>query len=306
MLRPLILAAGRSPLLRRAVAVAPVSGAVVRRFVAGESLADAVDAIRRLAADGLLASLDHLGEDTHDVSQARATAAAYVRLLDQLAADGLAAQAEVSVKLTAVGLDISRALAVEQAARICQAAARAGTTVTVDMEDSTRTEATLAVVRELRQEHPWVGAVVQAYLRRTEEDCRSLAGPGSRVRLCKGAYREPPTVAYQDRRAVAVSYARCMAVLLTGDGYPMLATHDPALLALAARLAARTGRAADSYEFQFLYGVRTDEQRRLARAGQRVRVYVPYGDEWYGYLMRRLAERPANLGFFVRALASRS
>ncbi|MHB8451813.1 MAG: proline dehydrogenase family protein [Mycobacteriales bacterium] len=306
MLRPLILAAARSPRLRRAVAATPVTKSVVRRFVAGESLEDAIAAIRRLTADGLLTSLDHLGEDTHEASQAQSTAASYVRLLERLAQDGLADRAEVSVKLTAVGLDISRSLALEQAGRICEAASRAGTTVTVDMEDSARTQATLEVVRALRRDHPSVGAVLQAYLRRTEEDCRSLAGPGSRVRLCKGAYREPAEVAYQDRAAVAVSYARCMAALLAGQGYPMLATHDPALLALAGRLASRMGRTADSYEFQLLYGVRPEEQRRLVAAGHQVRVYVPYGDEWYGYLMRRLAERPANLGFFLRALASRS
>jgi proline dehydrogenase len=162
------------------------------------------------------------------------------------------------------------------------------------------------VLRDLRKDFPETGAVVQAYLRRTEHDCRDLAEEGSRVRLCKGAYREPDTVAFQDRVEVDRSYVRCLRVLMEGGGYPMVATHDPRLIAIAAALAERAGRTPDSWEYQMLYGVRPDEQLRLRAEGYTVRVYVPYGAEWYGYLVRRLAERPANLSFFLRSLVSRS
>jgi proline dehydrogenase len=305
LLRQPLLAASRRPALRRAVERAPISRSVVRRFVAGDALDDAVVTTRELVRDGLLVSLDRLGEDTTEPAQAAATAAAYVELLDRLAGEGLAGSAEVSVKLSAVGQALDHALALEHAGRICAAAAAAGTTVTLDMEDHTTTDATLATLAELRRDWPWVGAVLQAYLHRTEADCRDLAAPGSRVRLCKGAYAEPPAVAYQRRADVDASYRRCLEVLLTGDGYPMVATHDPAMIAAATELVEATGRAADSYEVQLLHGVRPDEQSRLAAQGRRVRVYLPYGEQWYGYLMRRLAERPANVGFFLRALASR-
>jgi proline dehydrogenase len=174
------------------------------------------------------------------------------------------------------------------------------------MEDHTTTDATLSVLRELRQDFPWVGAVLQAYLRRTEGDCRDLATPGSRIRLCKGAYAEPASVAFTDKTEVDRSYVRCLKVLMAGSGYPMVASHDPRLIAIAAHLAAETGRTADKFEFQMLYGIRPDEQQRLAEDGNRIRVYLPYGGEWYGYFMRRLAERPANLTFFLRSLATRS
>jgi proline dehydrogenase len=227
-------------------------------------------------------------------------------LLDRLADAGLASSAEVSVKLTAVGQSLEEGMARDNAAAICAAAARCGTTVTVDMEDHTTTDSTLGIVRDLRRDFPWVGAVLQAYLHRTEADCRDLATAGSRVRLCKGAYREPASVAYQTRLDVDRSYTRCLQVLMAGDGYPMVATHDPRLVAIAQRLATDAGRGADEHEFQMLYGIRPHEQLRLAAGGATVRVYVPYGDEWYGYLMRRLAERPANVMFFLRALATKS
>ena len=174
------------------------------------------------------------------------------------------------------------------------------------MEDHTTTDRTLATLRTLRQEFPSTGAVVQAYLHRTEADCRTLAYEGSRVRLCKGAYKEPETVAFQDRLDVDKSYVRCLKVLLAGQGYPMIATHDPRMIEIASSLASRYGRAKGTYEFQMLYGIRPDEQLRLVGTGATVRVYVPYGQEWYGYLMRRLAERPSNLGFFARSLVSTS
>jgi proline dehydrogenase len=258
-----------------------------------------------LVAAGLAVSLDHLGEDTTEPAHAEATTAAYLELLLLLRQAGLAAHAEVSVKLSAVGQALDPSMATANAHRICEAAAETGTTVTLDMEDHTTTDTTLETLRQLRADFPWVGAVVQAYLRRTEADCRDLATPGSRVRLCKGAYDEPESVAYQRRAEVDASYRRCLQVLVDGPGYPMIATHDPALIRFAEERVAARPRAADSYEFQMLYGIRPLEQQRLAAAGSTVRVYVPYGDEWYGYLMRRLAERPANVAFFLRALSSR-
>ena len=174
------------------------------------------------------------------------------------------------------------------------------------MEDHTTTDSTLEIVTQLRRDFPQTGAVLQAYLRRTEGDCRDLATSGSRVRLCKGAYREPASVAYQSRAEVTQAYLRCMEILMAGPGYPMLATHAPDLITAGTRLAAGRPDGASSYEFQMLYGIRPGEQQRLAEQGHHVRVYVPFGEEWYGYLMRRLAERPANLLFFLRALTSRN
>jgi proline dehydrogenase len=305
-LRTALLTFSRRDGVRRIIERAPVSRNVVKRFVAGAATADAVRATVELVGAGLLVSLDRLGEDTTEIAHATATTAAYVGLLGQLAAAGLAERAEVSVKLSAIGQVLDDEVGLSNARTICAAAASAGTTVTLDMEDHTRTDATLTALGELRSEFPWVGAVVQAYLRRTEADCHELVSKGSRVRLCKGAYKEPESVAFQRRDEVDESYRRCLDVLMSGAGYPMVATHDPALVAAAETLVKANARAPESYEFQMLYGIRPDEQLRLADSGHTVRVYVPYGDEWYGYLMRRLAERPANIAFFLRALRSRS
>ncbi|CAM2793069.1 proline dehydrogenase family protein [Prescottella defluvii] len=177
--------------------------------------------------------------------------------------------------------------------------------MTVDAEDHTRTDSTLAIVRELRADFPWLGTVLQAYLRRTEGDCRDLSGAGSRIRLCKGAYREPESVAYQSRGDVDASYRRCLALLMRGDGYPMVATHDPAVIAAVDGLVRETGRESDDFEYQMLFGIRELEQARLVESGRRMRVYVPYGAQWYGYFMRRLAERPSNLKFFLRSTLTR-
>jgi proline dehydrogenase len=262
-----------------------------------------------LAADGRRITLDHLGEDTTDAAQAAATVAAYEAVLTALAAEGLAAGADVSVKLSAVGQFLpsdGEDVALENARKICAAADAVGATVTLDMEDHTTTDSTLGILRELRGEYPWVGAVLQAYLRRTEQDCRELAGPGSRVRLCKGAYAEPESVAFAEKSEVDRSYVRCLRVLMAGEGYPMVASHDPRMIEIAAALVIENERRDDDHEFQMLYGIRPEEQGRIAAGGSRMRVYVPYGDEWYGYFMRRLAERPANLAFFLRGLATRS
>ncbi|MBP2475990.1 proline dehydrogenase [Crossiella equi] len=304
-LRALILAAARNNGIRQLVGTAPVSRDVVRRFVAGETTGEAVEATSKLVGDGLTVTLDYLGEDTTDRELAEVTVQAYLELLDQLHGEGLAGQAEVSVKLSAVGQALDERLALDNASRICAAAEQSGTTVTLDMEDHTTTDSTLRVLAELRRTWPWVGAVLQAYLRRTLDDCRELSGPGSRVRLCKGAYKEPETVAYQAPHEVDLSYVRCANVLLEGEGYPMFATHDPRLVGIIDERARWHDRKPGSYEYQMLYGIRPEEQLRLAQAGETVRVYIPYGQEWYGYLMRRLAERPANTAFFLRALASK-
>ncbi|HVT21383.1 MAG TPA: proline dehydrogenase family protein [Mycobacteriales bacterium] len=304
-LRAALLHASRRGSVRYAVERAPVSRGVVKRFVAGDVVGDAVRVSSELVAAGLAVSLDHLGEDTTEPAHAEAAAAAYVTLLGLLRQAGLAARVEVSVKLSAVGQSLDRALAIDLARRVCVAAADAGTTVTLDMEDHTTTDPTLETLRELRADFPWVGVALQAYLRRTEADCHDLAVAGSRVRLCKGAYDEPESVAFSRSQDVDDSYRRCLAILMAGDGYPMVATHDPAMIAEAQRLVATQRRGPDSYEFQMLYGVRPEEQVRLSGEGALVRVYVPYGSDWYGYLMRRLAERPANMRFFLRSLVSR-
>jgi len=307
LLRHILLLLARSHQVKETVTRLPVSSGIVNRYVPGEETHSAVDASRTLIEDGLHVTLDFLGEDTLDEAHAEATVVAYLELLEGLSRAGLARNAEVSVKLSAIGEalpGIGPKMAEENARRICRAARNAGTTVTLDMEDQTTTESTLETLHELRKDFPETGAVVQAYLYRTEQDCRALAHEGSRVRLCKGAYREPEDVAYQDRHDVDKSYVRCLKILMAGKGYPMVATHDPRLVKIASALATRYGRMPGTYEFQMLYGIRGEEQKRLAGAGEKVRVYVPYGQEWYGYLMRRLAERPQNLTFFLRSLLS--
>ncbi len=309
MLRQPLLMLARSDKVKSFVTAMPVSSGIVSRYVPGESTDSAVEATRGLIEAGLHATLDFLGEDTLDREQADQTVAAYVDVLKSLVEHGLSRNAEVSVKLSAIGQalpDQGEKIALEGARTICQAARNAGTTVTLDMEDHTTTDSTLGILRELRKDFPETGAVLQSYLRRTEADCRDLAYEGSRVRLCKGAYNEPESVALQDKHEVDKAYVRCLKVLMAGQGYPMVASHDPRMVDIAGALATRYGRAQGTYEYQMLFGIRPDEQRRLAEAGEKVRVYLPYGQEWYGYLMRRLAERPSNLTFFLRSLVSKS
>ena len=308
MLRQPLLMLARSDKVKRFVTAMPVSSGIVSRYVPGEATDDAVEATDALIQSGLHVTLDFLGEDTLDREQADATVTAYLDLLDALSAKGLSRNAEVSVKLSAVGQalpDVGEKVALENARTICHAARNAGTTVTLDMEDHTTTDSTLGILRELRKDFPETGAVLQAYLHRTEADCRDLAYEGSRVRLCKGAYHEPESVAFQDKHDVDKSYVRCLKVLMAGQGYPMIASHDPRMVDIAGALATRNGRAQGTYEYQMLFGIRPDEQKRLAEAGEKVRVYLPYGQEWYGYLMRRLAERPSNLTFFLHSLVSK-
>jgi len=306
VLRRALLAVSGSSRLRQLITSAPQTRAIVDSYVAGETADDAVRVTRALRAAGLLVSLDYLGEDTKDPAQAAAVTQEYIGLLGKLAADGLTAGggAEISVKPTAVGLFLGSRTAQENIGKICVAAREAGTTVTLDAEEFSAIEPTLRIAAQLRNDYPDLGCVIQSCLRRSEADCHALAGYGTRVRLCKGAYSEPESVAYSSRREVDASYARCLRTLMRGPGYPMVATHDPRLIQITGSLALLTARAPDSLEYQMLYGIRPAEQRRLANTGAKVRVYVPYGADWYGYLVRRLAERPANLAFFLRSLRS--
>ena len=303
MLGPVLLAAARSAAIRRIVSGAPVTRPMVDRFVAGEQLAESMAAVRGLTSRGLDVTLDHLGEDVTDRSEALRSRDDYLALIEALAGEALGARAEMSVKLSAFGqaLPGGHDLALANVTPVVEAAAAAGTTVTLDMEDHTTVDSTLAILGELRTRFPQTGAVVQSYLFRTEDDCRALAGEGSRVRLVKGAYNEPASVAYQDKREVDRAFVRCLKILMSGDGYPMIGSHDPRMVAIAQDLAHRLGRKLDEYEFQMLYGIRPAEQDRLVAEGHRMRVYVPYGTDWYGYFMRRLAEKPANLLFFARS-----
>jgi proline dehydrogenase len=311
--RPVILAASRSQRLRRTADRWPITRRVVHRFVPGESLDDALRSAAALRDSGRLVSIDYLGEDVTDADTANAAVDEYLKLLDALGrwpAAGAAAvrPLEVSLKLSALGQALPRdgeKIALENAHAICTAANRAGVWVTVDAEDHTTTDSTLSIVRELRADFDWLGTVLQAYLRRTYGDCQEFAASGARIRLCKGAYDEPASVAYRDRDDVTDSYLRCLTVLMAGAGYPMVASHDPLVISATGALARETGRGTGDFEYQMLYGIRDPEQRRLADAGAAMRVYVPFGTQWYGYFVRRLAERPANLTFFLRALVGR-
>ena len=309
LMQKALLAASRRPGLRRMVTGNPATRRVVDRFVAGEALDDVLAAVRALSADGVQVTLDHLGEDITERSEAVRNRDAYLALLAGLAPLALGRAAEVSVKLSAFGQSLpggGHDLAVELVRPVVEAATAMGSTVTLDMEDHRTIDSTLAVLADLRKEHPDTGAVLQAMLFRTEDDAKALAVSGSRVRLVKGAYNEPATVAHRRKADVDAAYARCLEILMAGPGYPMVGSHDPALITLAHELAAQHSRAADSWEVQMLYGIRPEEQRRLAAAGTQVRAYVPYGIDWYAYFMRRLAERPANVRFFLRSLASKS
>src|ERR1700733_4444762 len=284
MLRRARLAAAASERIRQAAVSAPGAQAIVGRYVAGESSEGAVAVARVLRSAGLLVTLDYLGEDTTDAQRAAATAAQYVHLLGKLAAEGLTegGAVEVSVKPTAIGLllgaegqpgpnALGMRIATEHLERIVTAARDAGTTVTVDAEDHRITQAGLRVAAALRPRFGSLGSVLQAALRRTEADARELAAPGVRVRLCKGAYAEPPAEAFDVRHDIDKSFARCLRILMAGPGYPMIATHDPRLIAITRSLG--LARPAGSFEYQMLYGVRPDEQRRLAASGAKVRVY---------------------------------
>ncbi|MCH5674322.1 proline dehydrogenase family protein [Streptomyces gilvus] len=306
MLGPVILAASRSDRMRRLISAAPVTKQVVERFIPGETVDEIVPIVRDLTSRGLELTMDVVGEDITRPEQAAAARDAYLALVDRLKELELGTRAEMSVKLSMFGqaLDNGHELALANIRPVVEAAAAIGTTVTLDAEDHTTLDSMFAIHEELRQDFPQTGCVIQAYLFRTEADARRLAAAGSRVRLVKGAYKEPAEVAYQRKHEIDKAYVRILKILMEGEGYPMVGSHDPRLIAIAQELAHRAGRKRDEYEFQMLYGIRSDEHLRLAAEGHRMRVYTAYGTDWYGYFMRRLAEKPANLRFFVRSMVS--
>ncbi|MEV6949759.1 proline dehydrogenase family protein [Streptomyces sp. NPDC051172] len=307
MLGPVILAASRSDRMRRLISAAPVTKQVVDRFIPGESVDDVLPIIEDLTGRGLELTMDVVGEDITTPEQAAAARDAYLTLIDRLSDLGLGERVEMSVKLSMFGqaLDGGHELALANVRPVVEAAAAMGTTVTLDAEDHTTLDSMFAIHEELRTDFPQTGCVIQAYLFRTEADARRLAAAGSRVRLVKGAYKEPAEVAYQQKQEIDKAYVRVLRTLMEGEGYPMIGSHDPRLISIAQELARRAGRKLDEYEFQMLYGIRSDEHLRLAAEGHRMRVYTAYGTDWYGYFMRRLAEKPANLRFFVRSMVSK-
>lgn len=304
-LRSLLRTAAGSPRLRKLAGNAPAAREAAARYLAGESSQDAVAAAGRLAASGLRATLAHLGAPARDTETAHRNAEVYVELLDRLSSAGLATGAEVSVRPAELGVDFDRMLAYKLGRRICEAAELAGTTVTFDMADHTTTEDTLNILGLLRGKWPATGVTVQAYLNRTEEDCQELAGPDARVRLCKGAYPEPGTVAATEPQQIDRNYLRCANLLFDAGAYPMFATHDPRLHAIVAERANHYGRAKDGFEFQLYYGVAPEQQRELAAQGHTVRVYVPFGEYWSDYLLHRLADHPADIAGIGRTLVSK-
>ncbi|MFE9600611.1 proline dehydrogenase family protein [Streptomyces hokutonensis] len=325
MLGPVILAASRSEQMRRLISAAPVTKQVVDRFIPGETVDEIVPIVQDLTAKGLELTMDVVGEDITTPEQAAAARDAYLLLVDRLKELELGTRAEMSIKLSMFGQALpsptttlleepsgpaptphgGHELALANVRPVVEAAAAIGTTVTLDAEDHTTLDSMFAIHEELRKDFPETGCVIQAYLFRTESDARRLAGAGSRVRLVKGAYKEPTEVAYQQKHEIDKAYVRILRILMEGSGYPMIGSHDPRLISIAQELARRAGRKLDEYEFQMLYGIRSDEHLRLAAEGHRMRVYTAYGTDWYGYFMRRLAEKPANLRFFARSMLTR-
>ncbi len=289
--------------LGRLATRAPISRPMVRRFVAGETLEEVLPAIERLRDAGMCTTVDVLGESVTAEEDARAAASRYLAVLDALATGLL--DRNVSLKPSQMGLKLDPALARENVGAIVARAVETGAFVRIDMEDHTTTDATLDLWRAVRPAG-WadggadVGLVIQAALRRSDADIEAIIAEGGCVRLCKGAYKEPAAVAYQDKAEVDDSYERLMLRLLRAGRQPALATHDVRVIKRAIEVARAEGIARDSFEFQMLYGVRRDLQEQLAGAGWRVRVYVPFGGQWYPYFMRRLAERPANVSFLLR------
>jgi proline dehydrogenase len=320
-----ILAASRSDKMRRLVSAAPVTKPVVDRFIPGETVDEIVPIVQDLTGKGLELTMDVVGEDITTPAQAEAARDAYLELIDRLKPLDLGTRAEMSVKLSMFGQALpspaapldggssgpaatfqsGHELALKNVRPVVEAAAAIGTTVTLDAEDHTTLDSMFAIHEELRKDFPQTGCVIQAYLFRTEADARRLAENGSRVRLVKGAYKEPAEVAYQQKHEIDKAYVRILRTLMEGEGYPMIGSHDPRLISIAQELARTAGRKLDEYEFQMLYGIRSEEHLRLAAEGHRMRVYTAYGTDWYGYFMRRLAEKPANLRFFARSMVTK-
>jgi proline dehydrogenase len=303
VLRQVLLAASSSERVESVVRTAGVTRKLMARYVAGNTAEDAASVAAALVADGMLVTLDHLGEEIRNADQASREVKASLTLLDGLARRGIAKGTDLSLRLTSLGLYLDERLAKDNAARVCQAAGEVGATVTIDMEDPAVAAAALGVHASLLEDHPDTGVTIRSSLRAAEDHCRSLAS--ARVRLTRGAAAAPASIAYSQPSAVDRSYVRCLKVLMSGQGYPMVATHDRRLIEVASALAVLNEREPAGFEYQMSYGMRPRDQRRLAGLGARVRVAVPYGVDWYGHLTRRLAERPANLTLLTRSLAGR-
>ena len=293
----------QSPTLKRLASrygmASPTSFA--RRFIAGETVEEAIEAGRGLEARGLLLTLDYLGESVATLDEATTATREYLRILDTIVASGI--ERNISLKLTQLGLDVDKATCVDNLRRILEPAQRGGFFVRIDMENSPYTEVTLEIFETLwQQQYRNVGVVLQSYLYRSEADARRVATLGARVRLVKGAYREPKAVAYQEKSEVDAAFLRIMRLLLDSAHYPAIATHDPAMIEATKSHARERRIAPDRYEFQMLYGVRRDLQAALVKQEHRMRVYVPFGREWFPYFMRRLGERPANVAFVIKSL----
>ena len=272
-----------------------------RRFIAGETVEEAIDAARSVQAQGLHLTLDYLGESVRTLDEATAATREYVRLLDVIVSSGI--ERNISLKLTQLGAGVDRATCVDNLRRIVEPAGRHGFFVRIDMENSPWTQLTVEIFETLwQQQYRNLGIALQAALHRTENDVRRMNELGARVRLVKGAYKEPETVAYQDKTEVDAAFVRLMHLLLDHGTYPAIATHDPSMLDATCAYARARGLANDRFEFQMLYGIRRDLQASLAASGHPVRLYIPFGREWFPYFMRRLGERPANLGFVVRGI----
>lgn len=285
----------------------PFATRMAKRFVAGETLDDAISAVRVLNAKGLLATLDHLGENVHSEADAERAAQAYLDLLDKIAATGV--NSNVSLKLTQLGLDVGEDVCIKNMRRILERARNNNNFVRIDMEGSPYTERTLKVFRTLREDYEFknVGIVIQAYLYRSEQDVRELASEGANIRLCKGAYNEPAEVAFPVKADVDANYVKLMQIYLdeksrAKGAYIGVATHDDNMINATKAFATAHNIGKDQFEFQMLYGIRPQMQEQLAAEGHKMRVYVPYGTEWYPYFMRRLAERPANVWFMAKNL----
>lgn len=306
VMRTALIALSRSKTLQDLIARIPVSRKMSRRFVSGETLDEAIEAVRQLNRQGMLATLDHLGENVATKEEAVSAADEYLIALDALAESGV--ESNVSIKLTQMGMDLGDDFCYDNVRRIIDRAAELGNFVRVDMEGSEYTDRTLALYRRLRGQYTNVGLVVQAYLRRTQADVGSLIADGmGHFRLCKGAYDEPATIAYRDKAQVTQSMQRLISTCFSEEArakgaYAAVASHDEDVINFARAYAYQHDLQPDQIEFQMLYGIRRELQEELVRKGHKMRVYVPYGTHWYPYYMRRLAERPANLFFFLRAL----
>lgn len=308
MFRSIFLYLSSAGWARKFVTSLGLARRAARRFVAGETLQEAVDAACELNQKGLGVSLDQLGESVHNEQQANRAADEYIKLLQAIQANQL--QASASVKLTQLGLDISNDVCINNMRQLLTKAKELGVAVTIDMESTTYTDRTIQLFRALREEFDNVGTVIQAYLYRSEADMQQLASDGARVRLCKGAYKEPADKAFPQKADVDNNYVKLMQQYITPQNiqhgaYLEVATHDPKMIEATRKHAAAQAVPAERFEFQMLYGIRSATQLELAQQGYQVRVYVPYGTEWYPYFMRRLAERPANVWFILKNLFSK-